>query len=159
MPRAPILQFKKALSLLCEQIPKPVAVSLKRYFSGSEFQTCLHTFQCPGTGSGSVGKTAPSLQSTKLYCFRDILCHSLSHGLIINIYAFSKWICCANKHWCFVFFFQYFMSGMPKLDCTLTGNTIHFSSIDSGVQNHGKLKNKYHNCIVLIFPFYSHSPV
>lgn len=98
--------FQKPLSQLCEQIPKPVAVSLKRCLSGSEFKMCLHTFQCPSLGIASVGKTALSLQSTKLYCFRGILCHSVSHGLIINIYAFSKWMCCANKHWCLVLFFN-----------------------------------------------------
>lgn len=129
MPRAHILQFKKhcpvvwANSQTCgsffEEVPFWV-----------EFKICLHTFQCLGLGTVSVGKTAPSSQSTELYCLRDILCHSVSHGLIINIYTFSKWICCANKHWWFCLLFQYFMSGMQKLDCTVTGNTILFSSID-----------------------------
>lgn len=105
MPRDHILQFKKHCPVVWtnsqtwgsffEEVPFWV-----------KFKMCLHTFQCLGLGTVSVGKAAPSSQSTKLYCFRDILCRSLSYGLIINIYTFSKWICCANKHWCFFFFFN-----------------------------------------------------
>lgn len=105
-PRTNILYFKIHCPSCVSKFSNLWQFLLKRCLSGSEFKMCLHTFQSPSLGTASVGKTALSLQSTKLYCFRGILCHSVSHGLIINIYAFSKWICCANKHCCLVLFFN-----------------------------------------------------
>lgn len=102
---------------------------------------------------------SPISSKYTIYCFGDVPCQSASHGLIINIYAFSKWNSCANKHWCFVLFFN--ISWVVCESWTVLWEVTQSSSAalswNSGPWKAQKKNN--HNHIVLMFPFHNHSPV
>lgn len=103
MTKAHILECKKYYSGSADKLSSLRQFSLKQCLPVSELKICVFT-------DLSLQVQIYPLQGRQSYlfkvhnvCFGDASCCS---ALVINIYAFSKWNSHANKHWCFVLFFN-----------------------------------------------------